>query len=150
MSQLMHLYRLQGRLIEAAEAAEFCHSHFTVRRAEYAASAAALRHAAGDLAGAQQAYRQALLEQPVTEEDFFALGMAHLAMEQWPAAEHAFRRATVLDPDSTEAWNNLGWALAQQRKLEEARAAYDRALRIDPSFQGAIANLQLLDGTPAD
>ncbi|CTQ32296.1 tetratricopeptide repeat protein [Jannaschia rubra] len=64
---------------------------------------------------------------------FYARGVAHEQLDEWPAAEADFRRALDLNPDQPNVLNYLGYGLVEQRsKLDEALDMIERAVAARP------------------
>ena len=65
---------------------------------------------------------------------FFARGIAHERMDQWPQAEADFRRALELSPDQPQVLNYLGYSLVEKQvKLDEALGMIKRAVDSRPN-----------------
>ena len=83
------------------------------------------RALAGDAAGAEHAFADAIAADPDWAAPWLARGRWKTARDQ-PGSED-LRRATELDPTSGEAWRALSAALAWQGDEAGARAALERA-----------------------
>lgn len=81
------------------------------------------RFAAGNLAGAAQAYRAALQARE-TPDGWLALGRLRRAQGDAPAAEEAFRLALALESTYVGASAQLGDLLRAQGRAEEAQQAF--------------------------
>jgi len=95
----------------------------------------------GDLAGAEEAFREALRVEPgnpVAEQN---LGVVALKRGDLPEAERRLRTATELAPGSKQAWATFGSFFLEAGRPEEAGRAWKRALEIDPAFAPAILGL---------
>ncbi len=79
-----------------------------------------LLDAAGDLAGAEAAYRSALGLEPSAAYLHNNLGFNLMLQNRMTEAVSEFRRALELDPHSMVTHNNLGIALAQSGRREAA------------------------------
>jgi predicted O-linked N-acetylglucosamine transferase (SPINDLY family) len=90
-------------------------------------------HAAGDLATAENIYRQIIQVEPNHVDAWNNLGVALQQRRQWREAEMAFRRALQLKPMFPNALGNLGECLRTQRRLQEAVAVLQQAVQIDPN-----------------
>lgn len=97
-------------------------------------------HQAGDLAGAERVYRQALQVDPQDANAWCYLGMACHDQDRFDEAVAAYRRAIQLRPQFPVAFNNLGNTLRLQRRLDEALASFDHALRLKPDYVNAFKN----------
>jgi protein O-GlcNAc transferase len=102
----------------------------------------ALQHQrAGQLAEAEQIYRQILAAVP---ENFDALhNLAGIAQQtgRLDDAIQLFRQAISINPTGAEAHNNLGTALAGKRELDGAILAFRQALALRPKYPAAMNNL---------
>jgi tetratricopeptide (TPR) repeat protein len=100
---------------------------------------------AGDLAGAEQAYRQVLALLPHYAQADYHLGNVLEAEGRGGEAQAFFKLALRKRPDLVEARNGLGLILANEGKTGEAMAQFEKALRQKPQFTEARINLgQLL------
>ncbi len=97
---------------------------------------------AGDLAGAESHYRQALPGRP-TAETHNGLGFVLARQGRADEAIAEFRGAITADAKFTPAYNNLAEALARQGKLEEAADYYRRSLmqRPNPAVYNALGGV---------
>src|SRR2546423_15318642 len=101
----------------------------------------ALRHhTAGDLATAENIYRQILAVDPNQVDAWNNLGVALQMARKWRDAEVAFKRAIQLHPNFANALGNLGECLRTQRRLDEAVQALARAVQIDPRSPDLLYN----------
>ncbi len=108
-------------------------------------SAQGIEHAthalsAGDIAGAEQAYRAATragLLDPASWSNLAALGVALGDAEG--ACRHA-QRALQLDARSSDAWVNLGVASWHAGRRRDAAQAMDHALKLSPGLGAAALN----------
>jgi predicted O-linked N-acetylglucosamine transferase (SPINDLY family) len=99
------------------------------------------RHAAGDLARAEQGYRSVLVTHPNHAGALGGLGAllghsghAHLAAKY-------LSEACTLDPDNIAHQHNYGEALRQLGDLPRAEAALRRVIALDPLFIPAYESL---------
>jgi protein O-GlcNAc transferase len=95
---------------------------------------------AGDLARAEELYRQALAADPTLAEGHSRLGICLAAQGRLAEAEGCFRRAVALRPDYAAAHNNLGKILLDQGRPADALAAFDEAVRLRPDYVTAHHN----------
>ena len=98
-------------------------------------------HTAGDLATAENIYRQILAVEPNHIDAWNNLGVAMQQARRWREAEVAFRRALQLNPNFANALGNLGESLRVQRRLGEAVDVLHRAVQIDPNSPDLLYNL---------
>jgi predicted O-linked N-acetylglucosamine transferase (SPINDLY family) len=102
---------------------------------------AAALHRAGQLAQAEQAYRQILTVDPDHAESLHLLGViAHQAGRSDRAAE-LIHKAIKLNSQSADFHSNVGTALHALGRLDEAELHYTRALDLDPDHIDARNNL---------
>jgi FkbM family methyltransferase len=97
-------------------------------------------HQAGDLAGAEKLYRQALQADATDANAWCYLGMACHDQDRLEEAAAAYRHAIQLRPNFPVAFNNLGNTLRLQRRLQESLASFDRALQLKPDYVNAHKN----------
>ncbi len=96
---------------------------------------------AGDLKGALESYRQALLAGGPNARLCFNLGNVLYALGRPGEAAERFRQAIELDSASPEAWNNLGNTLCELNQHAAALAAYRLGLKHAPGYADLHYNL---------
>jgi Flp pilus assembly protein TadD len=105
----------------------------------------------GDLAAAEQHYRQALAGRPSAETHN---GLGYVLAQQGRADEAIaeFRQAIAADAAFTPAYNNLAETLVQQNHLAEAADAYRQSLARKPSaaVYSALGDVLRRLGKPAE
>jgi Flp pilus assembly protein TadD len=99
---------------------------------------------AGDIAGAERVFREALQFDPDFAEVHANLGLLLDQTQRCDEAERHYRRALELSPEQTQTWLNLGALLAAGKRHDEAEAAYRRALALDDTSDAAWSNLGAL------
>lgn len=99
---------------------------------------------AGQLAEAEQAYRQALSDNPGSPAIWFALGEIRLKQKDYPEAEFCLRKAHGLKPESVEILLDLGKSLVVQDKTAEAFECCRKILDIKPDCVEAVYNMAFL------
>ncbi len=96
-----------------------------------------------DFAGGVKAYDQAIALVGSRVEAwslFYARGICHERLGEWPAAEADFRKALDLAPDQPQVLNYLGYSyLEKHEKLDEALSMIERAVKAEPQ-SGAITD----------
>ncbi|HTX48125.1 MAG TPA: tetratricopeptide repeat protein [Caulobacteraceae bacterium] len=96
---------------------------------------------AGDLAGAERIFRQALSHDPRNATALFILGLTRFEAGDAAEADRLIEQATLLHPDNFQAQ----FTLASVRHWREARPAaietYRRALELEPGHAGALIGL---------
>jgi tetratricopeptide (TPR) repeat protein len=103
-------------------------------------------HQAGDLAQAEQLYRQALQADAGHADAWCFLGAACQGQGKLAEAEAHYRRAVQLAPNHPSAANGLGALLAGQGRLGEAAACFQHVLRAQPGSADAHHNLGVILG----
>ncbi len=101
-------------------------------------------HQAGQMAEAEELYRQILQECPDSAVVLCNMGLAVWSQGRPDEAEKAFRRSLAIAPGVTQVHNNLGLALKDQGRLVEAETSFKDALRADPVNAEAHNNLGLV------
>lgn len=103
----------------------------------------AVLRSAGDKAGAEAAYRQAIAVHPAFAAAHYNLG--NLLAEEGKLAEAAaaYRSAADARPTYAEAWNALGTVAQRQGHLQQAEAAFRSAAQHAPQWVEARTNLGL-------
>ena len=98
-------------------------------------------HQGGNLAGAEEIYRQVLAVVPEHPEALHLLGLVELQSGRLEGAVGLIRRAIAADPMAAHFHANLGLALMVLKRPEEAVAAYERALLIHAFLEDALAGI---------
>jgi tetratricopeptide (TPR) repeat protein len=99
------------------------------------------RHRAGDLAGAELAYRRILAADPSRVEARHSLGLICFQRGQFQDAVAELSETVSLSPESPAAHNHLGAALVQMGDLEGALGALRKSIGLDPNSAEAHFNL---------
>jgi tetratricopeptide (TPR) repeat protein len=102
---------------------------------------AAELHRAGDVAGAERLYREALAAAPDNFTALHLLGVLCAQAGRKDEAETLMRAALKANPDSAPALLNYGILLEELGRHEEALAAFERAAVLKPDFAAALYNL---------
>ncbi len=102
---------------------------------------AGLQRERGDLAAAEQTYRQALDQSPHDLAARLGLGMVYEKSDRLDQAAEQFRTAVAAHPQSAEARFRLGCVFQTQGNAELAAQAFDAAVRIQPEHADAWNNL---------
>ena len=110
-------------------------------RAARALESAYERHRAGDLAGAEHAYRRVLELDPRNASALSHLAFFERGRGRLEAACSFSSRAVESAPGDASARSNLATLLQELGRLPEALVQYREALRIDPSHLSARYNL---------
>jgi predicted O-linked N-acetylglucosamine transferase (SPINDLY family) len=101
-------------------------------------------HQAGQLAAAEQVYRQVLDVEPANPEALHLMGVIASQMGQPQVAVDLIGRAVGIEPDNAVFCNNLANALKECGRPVEAEPHYRRAIALKPDYADAHANLGIL------
>jgi Tfp pilus assembly protein PilF len=99
---------------------------------------------AGDLSGAEAAFKQALVFIPDFIEAHANLGLIYNLLGSTQDAERHYRQAIVLAPHVAQIHLNFGAFLAKVKRFDEAEAAYRQAIALQPDYAAAWSNLGAL------
>jgi FkbM family methyltransferase len=91
-------------------------------------------HQAGEIAKAEQLYRQVVAADPNNASAWCYFGIACHDQQRYDEAVAAYRRALELQPDFPVALNNLGNTFRLLKRIDESVACFDRALAIKPDY----------------
>jgi FkbM family methyltransferase len=100
-------------------------------------------HRAGDLAGAEPLYLEALRAEPANAQAWYLLGVLRVGAGRPAEAAEALRTAVLHDPRHDGAHTHLGIALAAQGQHAEAADSFRRSLALRPDSAEARHNLGL-------
>lgn len=92
-----------------------------------------LRRAAGDLAGAEAAFRAMVEIDPNFAIGHYNLGLTLKGMGRFPEAIAHYDQAIQRQPDYAEAYQNLGVTLFKLGKMPEGLAAFQKAIALHQS-----------------
>jgi len=98
-------------------------------------------HQAGDLAQAENLYRQILAQQPKHAETLHLLGLIAHQRGHNEIAVELIGQALTLKPESPVAQNNLGTVLKDLGRYDQAIAVLRQAIALNPNFHEAHNNL---------
>jgi len=101
------------------------------------------RQKAGDLAGAEQAYRQAVQVNPHFHPGWANLAVVSRRLGRLEEAVTAYRRALEGAPDHAPLWGNLGNALRDLDRHQESIEALRRSLQLRPDSAAVWRNLAI-------
>lgn len=99
------------------------------------------RHQSGDIATAENIYRQVLQQAPYDANAWCFLGIACHDQSRYDEAMHAYETAIRIQPDFPVALNNSANTLKQMGRFDEAIARCQEALRLKPDYSTAYNNL---------
>jgi tetratricopeptide (TPR) repeat protein len=97
----------------------------------------------GNVAGAIQAYQQALEIEPEFADVHLSLGHAYLRLQKSQEAIKAFKEATRINPEMEEAYYGLGLEYFRAGKMKEAAQAFKKAVNVRPGMAKAHYGLAL-------
>jgi Tfp pilus assembly protein PilF len=95
----------------------------------------------GQLAQAEQVFRQVVAADPRVAQAWFLLGSAAQLQGKVAEAVNGYERVLALEPNHAEALNNLGFALQTQGKTERALECLERGVQLKPDYADAHSNL---------
>ncbi len=98
-------------------------------------------HQAGNIAYAEQIYRQVIEADPGHVDAYSKLGNVFFLQGRFDTAVNCYQRVLLLKPDNAQACYNLGLAQQRQGKGEDAVASYRQAVKIQPGLCVAWNNL---------
>jgi tetratricopeptide (TPR) repeat protein len=98
-------------------------------------------HQAGNIAQAEECYRQVLAVDPGNADVWALIGAACIGLGRLAEAEPHLRRALAINPNHSGAHDNLGIVLAKQDRQAEAEASFRDALRLNPANAETHMNL---------
>jgi predicted TPR repeat methyltransferase len=99
------------------------------------------KHREGQLAEAEQMYRQALRWQPDHPDAYHLLGLLAAQLNRPADALPLFEHAIALNPTVPEYHANYGNALMIASRIEQAEAAFAKAISLRSDFPEALMNL---------
>jgi Flp pilus assembly protein TadD len=99
------------------------------------------KHQKGQLAEAEQMYRQVLRWRPDNPDAYHLLGLLAGQLNRFDDALALFEHAIAFNPAVPEYHANLGNALKTKSRLEEAEEAFARAISLRPDYPEALMNL---------
>lgn len=111
------------------------------------------RLAAGDLAGAEHAFREALASRPRSVSPLLGLAEVAFKRKRLDEAGALLRQATETAPDNFHAQISLGRYLRLKQQYPEALEAFRKAAALDPKAvqpRLALGDLYLLSGKPKE
>ena len=97
-------------------------------------------HQKGQLAEAQELYRQVLLIQPKHFDAWYLLGVIAYKVKNFERAVELLDRAIALNPQHSDAYNYRGNTLNELKHYEAAVQSYDQAIALKPDFADAYNN----------
>jgi tetratricopeptide (TPR) repeat protein len=99
---------------------------------------------AGNLAQAEQLYRQVLQVDPANVQALYLLGTVYQSVGRLADAVASYRQALWYKPDYVETHNHLGVALAMAGQLGEAAGHLQEAVRLAPGAAEPYSNLGIV------
>ena len=106
------------------------------------------RVAAGDRAGAIQAFEKLTALAPKDAVALMQLGEAHRDLARYDAAAKAIRAALAIDPGPAQYWHSLGTVLGASGRMADAERAFNEAVSREPNnglyiYNRGVARFQL-------
>jgi tetratricopeptide (TPR) repeat protein len=99
---------------------------------------------AGNLAGAEQAFRTLSVAYPAYSGPLVNLGILQTKAGRLSEAEQTLQQAIERNARNASAHNQLGIVKRLQGEFAQAEQAYQRAIEIDPRYANAHLNLGVL------
>ena len=90
--------------------------------------------ASGDIAGAEEALRAAIAQDPTSLWAWFAMGPCHFEQKRYLEAAGDFNACVACGPNYAWSHFNRALALARAGRLLDAKVSYDRAIELDPDL----------------
>jgi len=100
--------------------------------------------AVGEVARAEEAYREALRANQKNADAHINIGRLQLESGDAAGAEQHFRSALAARPDDAIGNYNIAVALEELKRGAEALLHYQRTVKLDPTFADAHYNLAIL------
>jgi tetratricopeptide (TPR) repeat protein len=104
--------------------------------------------ALGEIAHAEEAFRNAAALDPVSAGAHYSLGYVFQLRGNLAEAIRSYRRALEADPDKAEVLGNLAAAYATIGKPEDAKKALESALKLEPGNLRWRTSLATIAGQP--
>ena len=104
----------------------------------------------GDLDGAEEAFKKALILEPESSRAHLRLGSLYLKRGQKESALIHLESAQTLSPEDVSIVNNLGTLYDQMGKYPEAIKQFNHAIELMPGEPGSYNNLAWLQATCAN
>ena len=98
-------------------------------------------HGEGDLAGAENLYRQVLKSIPDQVDGLHCMGLIAFQRGQYDLAEQRIIKAIAINPTTPAFHCNLGQVYRKQGRLEDAIRCYRRAIELQPDYTEAYNHL---------
>jgi tetratricopeptide (TPR) repeat protein len=88
---------------------------------------------AGNIGGAETAYRSAWFLEPSNPVVVVKLAQTLASQKKWPEVEAQYRSLLQIQPANAQWHYELGYALSEQKRLGEAEAEYRAAIQLNQS-----------------
>jgi len=98
----------------------------------------------GDLAAAEQGFRQLATAYPTYSGPLLNLGILQAKAGKLDDAEKSIRDAIARNGNNAAAYNQLGIVYRKLGRFKDAEEAYSRAVQVDPNYALAYLNLGVL------
>ncbi|MCL5270282.1 MAG: tetratricopeptide repeat protein [bacterium] len=103
------------------------------------------RRDAGDVSGAEEAFKHAIAVNPGMKLAYYHLGIVQDMSRRPAAAVATYERLLRLDPANTGAWNNMGLFALHAGRIDLAEKAYGESLRLAPDNASALVGMLYID-----
>jgi tetratricopeptide (TPR) repeat protein len=95
------------------------------------------RYQEGDLAGAVEAYTEAIILRPEEIRSYFNRGIVYIEIGKQDKALDDYNKVIILNPDYAKAYNNRGWAYFKKGLFDLAIQDCTQAIILDPNMATA-------------
>ena len=103
----------------------------------------AMRHKAGDIAGAEAEYKTVIAINPEGTDVYNNLGLLYYEVHRYNEAEMLFRKEISVNPNFDKAYMNLGNLYWDTSRKVAAEAAWKKTVALNPYFFQAYRNLAI-------
>jgi tetratricopeptide (TPR) repeat protein len=91
----------------------------------------------GDLSGAEDAYTQAIMQQPDDVKSHFNRAIVYITMAEYDKAIQDYTKVIAMQADYPEAYYNRGWAYFHKDMFDNAIEDCNQALLLNPDMASA-------------
>ena len=91
----------------------------------------------GDLSGAEDAYTQAIMQQPDDVKSHFNRAIVYITMGEYDKAIEDYTKVIAMQADYPEAYYNRGWAYFHKDMFDNAIEDCNQALLLNPDMASA-------------
>lgn len=101
-------------------------------------------HKQGELATAEELYRQVISVNPDDPDANHLLGVIHFQREEYDTALELIRKAVAVRPEHAATYNNLGSVEKALGRYDDALESFTNAIKLQPDFAEAHNNLGIV------